>query len=322
MMERIFARHGLPHRIHSDNGTQFINQLITSLLGCLRIKHTRAAAYVPQQNGLVERANQTMMSHLKCILTTAQEYSDWPTYVPVVQFIMNASKHSAIGTSPHEALYGDHLSPQRNLLVQMEREVEPSKEPIPEYTKLLRERIKAIHETARSHQDGILLDATRRYTEVSEHLNAGDLVLLTYPGNRKPNKLSPTYLGPFKIVGTSENDTFILSSIVDKHTLTAHASRLRRYTGTETQAQEMAAIDSQEFVVERVIGHHVSEDTGRLMFQIRWLGYGEADDSLQPYDEDVIGNESVEDYIDSQGLRPQVEAECRDHPASSALQSI
>ncbi len=309
LLERIFARHGLPVRIHSDNGTQFINSIVKSLLNTLKVKHSTIAPYVPEQNGLVERANQTIMSHLRCILATVSEYEDWAKYVPIVQFVMNTSKHTAIGTSPHNALYGDHLVPQRTLLQRLREEVEPDALPMSEYVSLLRERLSVITETAAKHQEGIILAADAAYTSKTQELEPGDLVLLTYPARHKPKKLSPSYMGPFELVRSLPNNVFELKSLTEEHSLNAHISRLRRFIGDIEKAREVAAADVQEYVVERVVDHRTVD--GRIQFRLRWLGYGEKDDTWQPYDLDVAGNESVETYIDNTGLRSLVEADCR-----------
>ncbi|KAG9392067.1 Chromo and chromo shadow domain [Carpediemonas membranifera] len=128
----------------------------------------------------------------------------------------------------------------------------------------------------------------------------GDLALLIPP--RKRNKLSPIYLGPFTVKALLPNDTLQLESIVDSHTLNAHASRVRPFRGTHDKdtIQKIAALDLSEYIVEKVVKHKVEDDI--LLFRLRWLGYDTDSDIWQPYDEDVIGNERVEEM--DEALRP------------------
>ncbi|KAI3665286.1 hypothetical protein L6452_43910 [Arctium lappa] len=58
--------------IRTDNGTEFKNQILTGYLTSVGISHTFSAARTPQQNGVVERRNRTlveaactMLSHYK-----------------------------------------------------------------------------------------------------------------------------------------------------------------------------------------------------------------------------------------------------------------
>ena len=51
-------RHGPPHRILSDQGREFCNNINKTLFESLGIKHSVTSAYHPQTNGLDERTNQ------------------------------------------------------------------------------------------------------------------------------------------------------------------------------------------------------------------------------------------------------------------------
>ena len=48
-------------RIRSDNGSEFKNTSIEEFLDEEGIKHEFSAPYTPQQNGVVERKNQTLI---------------------------------------------------------------------------------------------------------------------------------------------------------------------------------------------------------------------------------------------------------------------
>lgn len=64
---------GQPIRtIHSDNGSEFVNHKVKNLLLYERIKHETSAPYVPQQNGLVERAVQSINNSARVMLLASQ----------------------------------------------------------------------------------------------------------------------------------------------------------------------------------------------------------------------------------------------------------
>ncbi|GKT34986.1 hypothetical protein ADUPG1_002902, partial [Aduncisulcus paluster] len=58
LISGIFGRFGLPNRVRSDRGTQYVNDLLKDLYGKLGIKQHKVLAYHPQANGIVERTNQ------------------------------------------------------------------------------------------------------------------------------------------------------------------------------------------------------------------------------------------------------------------------
>jgi len=63
--EDIVCRYGTPESIHSDNGTHFMNEVITNLSTILKINHHRSTPYYPQSNGRIERVVGTIKPNLK-----------------------------------------------------------------------------------------------------------------------------------------------------------------------------------------------------------------------------------------------------------------
>ena len=56
LMNNWVSIHGVPERLHSDNGTSFTGEVFRELMKLLGIKHTRTPAYIPEGNR-VERAH-------------------------------------------------------------------------------------------------------------------------------------------------------------------------------------------------------------------------------------------------------------------------
>src|SRR4051812_31334825 len=54
--------------IRSDNGTKFKNTHIEDFLDAYGFTHEFSAAYTPQQNGVVERKNRTMLAEYKTLI--------------------------------------------------------------------------------------------------------------------------------------------------------------------------------------------------------------------------------------------------------------
>ncbi len=59
--------------IRSDRGTQFVNGIISQLLGLLQIERELSLAYSKEQNAIVEeRANKEVIRHLTAIILTSE----------------------------------------------------------------------------------------------------------------------------------------------------------------------------------------------------------------------------------------------------------
>ena len=59
-LRTVFATHGIPEHLVSDNGTGFTSQEFTTFLQENSIRHSRSSPYHPASNGLAERAVQTV----------------------------------------------------------------------------------------------------------------------------------------------------------------------------------------------------------------------------------------------------------------------
>ena len=65
-MRTIFATHGLPRTLVTDNGPCSISQEFEDFLRSNGVTHTRSAPYHPATNGLAERAVQTVKQGIRC----------------------------------------------------------------------------------------------------------------------------------------------------------------------------------------------------------------------------------------------------------------
>ena len=83
LLEQV-SRHGVPVVVHSDKGPNFESRVIKALCGLLGMTKTRTTAYHPQCDGLVERANRTMLSVLSKYVADNQR--DWDLKVPLALF--------------------------------------------------------------------------------------------------------------------------------------------------------------------------------------------------------------------------------------------
>ncbi|XP_046868366.1 uncharacterized protein K02A2.6-like [Drosophila willistoni] len=68
VLRQLFATHGLPDQLVSDNGTAFTSEEFKSFLHNNLIRHIRSALFQPTTNGQAERMVQTTKNYLKVLL--------------------------------------------------------------------------------------------------------------------------------------------------------------------------------------------------------------------------------------------------------------
>ncbi|KAI1712428.1 integrase core domain-containing protein [Ditylenchus destructor] len=106
---KIFATFGVPKILHSDNGREFANKVVSEVVRqwpICRIVHGKPRH--SQSQGSVERANRDIGDIL--IMNLRQNKSTaWAAALPQVQAAKNSRFHRGIGRSPYEAIFGHKM---------------------------------------------------------------------------------------------------------------------------------------------------------------------------------------------------------------------
>ena len=110
----MFARHGLPEQLITDNGPQFTSTDFKQFLKGNQIKHILSAPYHPASNGLAERFVQTLKRALK-----ASEKEGKTIQHRLAEFLFEyrATPHSTTKVSPSELLQKRKLRTRFSLLM-------------------------------------------------------------------------------------------------------------------------------------------------------------------------------------------------------------
>ncbi|GJT10218.1 putative reverse transcriptase domain-containing protein [Tanacetum coccineum] len=196
-LKEIVCKHGVPTSIISDRDSLFTSRFWKSLQEAMGTQLDMSTAYHPETDGQSERTIQTLEDMLRaCVIDFG---SSWDRHLPLVEFSYNNSYHASIKAAPFEALYGRKCrSPV------CWSEVGDSQLTGPEMVRETTEKIVQIKNrllTARSRQKSYA-DVRRKPME----FQVGDMVLLKVSPWKgvirfgKRGKLSPRYIGPFKII--------------------------------------------------------------------------------------------------------------------------
>ena len=106
VLEDSFCELG-PHILQSDNGGEFKNNILFSLLNKnwpdTKIVHGKPRH--PESQGSVVRANRDLKNALASMMRDSSNDLGWVKYVRRLQIEKNTTFHSTIGMTPYEALY-------------------------------------------------------------------------------------------------------------------------------------------------------------------------------------------------------------------------
>jgi len=134
-LRSMFATHGLPRTVVSDNDSVFTSSEFEKFLQNNGIRHIRTASYHPASNRLAERAVQTLKEGLK-------KLNDGCLATKLFRFLLQygITSHTTTGQSPAQLLMGRSLHSHLDQLLpdlqsHMQEKQQPQKDRYDHHTK-------------------------------------------------------------------------------------------------------------------------------------------------------------------------------------------
>jgi len=296
----VFGRYGAAFYLRSDNAPNFAGHVMAAFRKLLDISADFTIPYRPQSNGIVERKNLNVLTHLRALLSTSLDVtSNWCVLLPIAQRICNATDVSSIGCAPAQLIFGNLIHLNRGLDSTFTPPLPHSLGGTAYIHSLLQGQLELLRASQRhlaSIKDSTIASAN---IPPPPPFPVGSLVLVAYPTDFRP-KLANQLRGPYCIVSQSSS-VYQLRSFVDTtKCLSIHVSRLRPYLDNPTYHDPpttVAATDFDESVVDYITDHTGNPSkTDTLRFRVNWLGQGDDEATWQSYDSLKL-TEALDNYI-------------------------
>ena len=97
-LRNVWKLHGLPRKVISDRGPQFVALFMKELFRLLGIEAASSTAYHPQTDGQTERVNQELEQFLWLFVSERQD--DWHALLPLAEFSYNNHVHASTQHTP------------------------------------------------------------------------------------------------------------------------------------------------------------------------------------------------------------------------------
>ena len=97
-IQHVWRHHGLPCKVVSDRGPQFVAEFTRELYQRLGIKLAATTAYHPQGDGQTEHVNQELEQYLRLFVNQWQD--DWTDLLPLAEFQYNNHVHTSTQHPP------------------------------------------------------------------------------------------------------------------------------------------------------------------------------------------------------------------------------
>jgi hypothetical protein len=262
-----FCLFPLPKIIQSDNGTEFVNNVIAELKKLLGVQHRLVAAYNPRANGSAENTVGNTQRVLRKI--TNGDLNDWDLHLPAVNLSINTHVNAATQTKPSVALFGvapnsfgDYSRAESRIL---------SDEEFLERVEVIRKLVRpTIHEKFLAVR-GRRVDAINAQRAITDAIPVGSQAMVADPV--RSTKHQPYYTGPYTVVKQKRGGTYILQD-VDKSLFPRDVPRDQ----LKPIAGEIPADDI--YTVEKIIDH--KGPANKRFFLVKWQGYPVSENTWEP----------------------------------------
>jgi len=196
------SHYGIPTTILSDQGSDFLSELMKEFAKLFHIKKLKTTAFHPQSNGALERSHSTLKDYLKHY--TNHLLNDWDDWLPTAMFSYNTTIHSSTNYSPYELVFGYRPSLPSALTQPLEVSYTYDN-----YIDQLKYRLNKSWEIAQDHLK-ISKEKSKQYYDKNinnPEYKIGDHIYLQNKKTRLAKKLSTNYLGPYEITKIGDKQT-------------------------------------------------------------------------------------------------------------------
>lgn len=236
-MVKFFSTFGLPKRIQTDQGSNFLSKVFAQVMSELAVKHQTSSAYHPESQGALERFHQTLKSMLRKFCSGSNR--EWDEGLPLLMFAVRETVQESLGFSPADLVFGHTVrGPLRLLREKWLADPASQSRNILDYVSSFREKLHKACELARESLAATQFRMKERFDRktVARVFHPGDevLVLLPVPGPSLQAKFSGPYVVESKL---SDTDYVIKTPDRKKKSRVCHINMLKIYHVRESPVE-------------------------------------------------------------------------------------
>ena len=258
LVEQFVSRFGVMRSLHSDQGREFESDLISEMCKLLQVRKTRTVPYNPKSDGMIERANRTVIQMLTTLVNEAR--NDWDEHLPYVMMAYRASVHESTGLTPNKLM----LNHETNLPIDLMVGAPPDTPVCPvQYVEWVREASEHAFEFVQRTLRASAERQKRLYDRKGglPSFEVGDSVWrYNHPGSKL--KFGKKWEGPYLVTARVNTLCYRIQKSQSSRSIVVHVDHLKMYEGPKPVASWLVpeAQDDPHEAKQRVLGSNDIHD--------------------------------------------------------------
>lgn len=224
-VKEIICRHGTPEKLLTDQGSNFVGEILQEVCKLLHIDKIQTTAYHPQSNGILERSHQSLINQIKCFVDEDQR--NWDEWIPYVMMTYRSTPHSTTKNSPYFLLHGREMRLPTDWMTE-ELQQDLSEEDL---VNEIKRRLQYAYQRVTENMEQRKVQSKEYYDKraIQKEFKCGDLVLLHAPQVKRgrSKKLSMPWIGPYKVLDICNDVNIIIKK--GRQTYKVHKNRLKHF---------------------------------------------------------------------------------------------
>jgi hypothetical protein len=291
----VFCEFGIPRILQSDNGKEFVNQIMTRFKLKAGFDHRLITPYHPQGNGAAERTVGTAMKTIKKCVEGAND--KWDLFVSTAQLAINNKVSKRHNATPFAVMFGRKMNDFKNYN-------EEKDETSPLTASQIKSRMEELQKVVFPAIEEKTLQTIKKQKETFDKTHQikdfkiGSAVRIKINKTFR-NKMDVVNEGPYEVVRKTENGTYSLRNAKNE-------LEPRNYLPNELAhvADEFEKLDDV-YEVEEVVDHKQDETNNKYIYKVKWLNFDDSQNTWEPA-ENFQSQQCIQKYWKRIGREPRV----------------
>ena len=254
LWDHFIVHYGFPEKFFSDQGRNFVSELIQDLCKIAGVDKIKTTPYHPQSNGQCERFNKTLCDMLGTL--SVEDKADWKSHINAMTHAYNCTQNASTGYSPYYLMFGRQPRLPVDVKFGLFRNLSSSTFSRSKYIDRLKKRLDFAYEKASQSQAKESQRQKVRYDKKAKHvlLEKDDLVLVRIVAHKGRHKIQNKWEDEEYVIIEQPDPSipvYVVKPVSGGKERTLHRNLLLPL-GTKAHSSDLISDDSDDEVIEVV----------------------------------------------------------------------